>query len=261
MRRHGPRVGLVLTLAALSCAHRIPLAPELAVADTRALVARMREHAVVKPAYSAELRVTYFGREGRLRTTGSLAVMRPSSLRYELQGPHGGVVEAFATNGVELQLLDARSSRFVYGPARPENLDAVLSFAPLSLEATQWVGLFFGEVEPPEDAPWRYDERTGRFVVGWLRADLSLEVELEPRTARIEVLRLRRGGQLLAEVTVNGRDRDGLPEALHMKAPRADVELELALADVDFEVELEPSTFVLDAPAGAMPVRVEHFRR
>lgn len=261
MRSYVSYAGFLLSVATLSCAHRIPLAPELAVADTGALLVRMREHAVTRPAYSAELRVTYFGREGRLRTTGSLAVMRPSSLRYELQGPHGGVVEAFATNGVELQLLDARSSRFVYGPARPENLDAVLSFAPLSLEAAQWVGLFFGEVEPPQDAPWRYDERAGRFVVAWQRAELQLEVELEPQTARVEVLRIRRGRRLLAEVSVTGRDRHGLPEALHMKAPQADIELELALADVDFEVDFDPSTFVLDAPAGAMPVRVEHFRR
>ena len=97
-------------------------------------------------SYSADAHLTYFGKEGRAKGGATLVVARPASLRYELHGPHGGVLQAFATNGNELQLLDFQENHFIYGPATPKVIDKLMQFAPLHLTAAEWVDMMFGEV-------------------------------------------------------------------------------------------------------------------
>ena len=41
-------------------------------------------------------------------------------------GPHGGVLEAFATSGHTFELSKMSESRFLYGPATPDTLDRLL---------------------------------------------------------------------------------------------------------------------------------------
>src|SRR2546428_7303451 len=81
------------------CVHRIPLAEAYKVSGIDTLRERMAAARVAVRSYTAEVRLTSFGPQGRVRVSGSLAVKRPASFRYEIQGPQGGVVQAFATNG------------------------------------------------------------------------------------------------------------------------------------------------------------------
>src|SRR5690554_3815951 len=96
-----------------SCAGTIPLPRHLQVSGVQELQARMEKARPAVDKYFAEARLTYFGPQGRVKGTASLAVARPTSLRYDIIGPHGGVMEAFATNGEELQLLNPGQERFL----------------------------------------------------------------------------------------------------------------------------------------------------
>lgn len=247
----------VLVALAAACAGRVPLPEHLRVASAAELRARMEAARSPLGSYSAEARLTYFGKEGRAKGSATLAVQRPASLRYELHGPHGGVIEAFATNGVELQLLDLRNERFVYGPATRANLDRLLSFAPLGLEAESWVALLFGDVLPPAEAELGYDEREGRFVLRWRAADLDHELHVDPASARATRAVVRRGGTSISDVTVEDRDEHGLPTSLRLRAPQAEVDLEVRLRDVTPDPELDASVFVLEPPRNLPAVHLD----
>jgi hypothetical protein len=233
----------------------MPLPNHLEVAGVPELTARMAAGESPLEAYSAEVRVTYFGPEGRVRTTGSIAVARPASLRYEVQGPHGGVVSAFATNGLELEALDLGSSRFVYGPATPAHLDALLPFAPLGLSARGWVKLLFGEVDVPADATLSYDDRVGHFVLTWRQGPSDRRVEVNPATSRVVRAEAREGGVVVSEVLIEEREAHGIPVSLHLRVPQVKAELEVKLRDVEPDPELPPDVFVLTPPSG---VALEH---
>lgn len=253
---HAGARGLVLVaVLGQACAGRIPLPKVYEVSGVGELASRMAAARSPLSSYTAEVRITYFGREGRVRTTGSIAVARPASLRYEVTGPQGGVVNAFATNGVELQALDLAASHFAYGPATPRNLDRLLPFAPLGLDPAALVRLFFGEVDVPATAALGYDDRAGRFVLTWTEAGGERRVEVDPARSRITRALVRERGVVVSDVSIEERDGRGLPVVLHVTVPPARSELEAKLRDVEANPALEPSVFVLDAPAG---VATEH---
>jgi outer membrane lipoprotein-sorting protein len=245
-------LGLCLLLP-LSCAHRIPLPERLRVNGPQELGQRMRRAQSPLTSYSAEARVTYFGREGRVRTTGSIAVRRPASLRYEVMGPHGGVVTAFASDGVELYELDLGASRFYYGPATAAGFDRLFPFAPLGLNAEQWVHLLFGELELPEQAALSYDDHQGRFVVRWREGSIERRVEVDPASARLTGAQVLENGQLLSDVQIDERDAQALPVAFRLAVPPEKTSVEVKLRDVEANPELDPSLFVLTPPAGVVP--------
>ncbi len=200
-------------------------------------------------SYVAEARLTYFGPDGRVRGTATLALSRPASLRYEIQGPHGGVIEAFATDGVELQLLDFKTNRFIYGPAKPETIDELLSFAPLGMGAEEWVDLLCGDLLPPENAEVFATE--GLLRARWENDGLTRELYVDPESARTERAVAMRGQVLVSEVRVEGRGERGLPDRLELEVPEAEVDMEIRLRDLTFDPDLDASVFRIEAPESA----------
>jgi outer membrane lipoprotein-sorting protein len=242
----------VVLTTVTACVHRLP-AP--VVASTSDLVSRIQRAATPVSRYSADLRTTYFGPEGRVRTNGSIAVARPGSIRCEINGPQGGAVSAFATNGIELQALDLARSRFVYGPATVQNLDRLLPFAPLQLNAQAWVKLLFGEIDVPSDAVLTRDERANAFKVAWHDQGQAgdREVEIDATTMLLTRASVLAQGALVSQVTIDERDGRGLPTRLHVRLPGAGLELEVAWRDIEADGPLDPALFVLDPPPGMAP--------
>lgn len=248
------RVLLVaIVLSAVACPKRIPLPDRLRVSGIEELGRRMAEAKAPIDAFSADVRLTTFGPDGRLRGTAALAVKRPSSLRYELQGPHGGVLEAFATDGRELQHLDQQRSRFLYGPASRENVNKLLALVPLGLGPSEWVSLLFGEIGMPPTATLTYDDTTGRYVATWSDEELAHRVEIDPESARVTRATVSSGAELLSEVRIAERDDAGLPIDLDLDAPAAKVGVQVKLRDVSHDVALDASVFVLEPPQGFVP--------
>ena len=244
---------LAVALTVDACAHGTPLPLQLQVRGLDELVTKMAGAQSSLTSYSAEVRTTYFGPEGRIRNSGSLAVMRPGSLHYEAVGPHGGVVSAFATNGLELQTLDVANSRFLYGRATPENLDRLLPFAPLGLGAAAWVRLLFGEIEFPSNAALSYDAESGHFVVRWQVNDTDRRVEIDPATARVMRISVYAAAALASDVHIEERDANGIPTRLHLQVASEKIDLEAALRDIEPNPELDGSAFALTPPQGIAP--------
>ncbi len=246
------RAVLVATLF-LGCAGRIPLPKALQVSGTGELLARMGAAQSPLTSYSAEARLTYFGPDGRVRATASLVVKRPQSLRYELEAPQGGVVSAFATNGVELEFLDLTGSRFLHGPATSANIDALLPLPPLGLAPQGWVLLLFGEVHIPADAGLHYDDRIGRFVVEWSVAHKTVRVEVDPHTSRPTHIVVQRHDATISEVEYAKRDERGLPATVRITMREANTDVQIKLRDVEYDPKLADDIFMLTPPAGIVP--------
>ncbi len=247
------RAAVFLLVAAAACAGRIPLPKHLEVSGLPELVQRLEASQSKVQRYTAEVRLTYFGKEGRVRTGAVLVVGRPSSLRYDLSGPHGGVVTAFATDGRELQLLDVGRSRFLYGPATADNIGQLMQLGRLGLDARGLTSLFFGEVDIPAGAELRYDDRVGRFVISARAGGVERRVEVDPETSRITRGVVRQGERVLSEVSIIERDDKGLPSELRLSIPADELELAVELRDVEHDPELDPSVFRLDPPSGVSP--------
>ncbi|MBI3179580.1 MAG: hypothetical protein HYZ27_07945 [Deltaproteobacteria bacterium] len=248
---------LLLCLPALAaCARVAPLPEHLRAPSPNELRERMAAVRVSGEAYTAELRLTSFGPEGRVRGTASLAVQRPASFRYELFGPHGGVIQAFATNGHELQLLDLGASKFFYGPATPHNISRLLTLVPLDLTALDWVHVLFGEVAVPSDARLSYDEEAKGFAWEWEKSPQRGRVDVDPYSARATRAVLWDHETKLWEIRVAARDSRGLPSELMLEAPAAKTRVEVHLRDVDHAPKLDASLFVLDPPAAVSVERL-----
>jgi len=203
-------------------------------------------------SFVAEARLTY-AREGRrLKGTATLACRRPGFLRYEIQGPHGGVLEAFATNGKEFQVAKLAEGRFLYGPARAILLNRLLPLSPLSLDAAGWVDLLFGRIAIPPSASWRYDSQIGRFVVEFERGEAAMRVEVVPDTSRISRIRSAIEGESPWEVRISEWDPSGLPAEMGFSAPGQGVEGRIKLRDIKVGQRLEDSLFVLEPLEGVI---------
>ena len=244
------RIVLAVTLFAAACTTNVAPPPSVAVmADT------LQRGRSSHRAYSADLRITYFGKEGRAKAGATLAVARPASMRYELHGPHEGVIQAFATNGLELQLLDFQNNRFVYGPATPDTLDKLMQFAPLHQSAEAWVGMLFGDVTVPAGA--ELGARGPLWLARWTEGDITRQVLVDPTSGHVKRLLASRGEAVLSDVEVDDHDPSGIPTRLHMQVPSAKVDIEIKLRDLAIDPELDASVFVLESPAALVPERID----
>lgn len=248
---------LAALLMASGCAGRVPLPEGLRVGSAAELVGRMAAARSTLRGYSAELRFTYFGEQGRVRGTAVVVVARPDRLRYDVLGPHGGVLQAFATNGKELALLDLDAGRFLHGPASISNMDALLPAVPLGLPPAGWVQLLFGEVEVPGDAALTYDDTRGCYVLRWhgghAESDIERRLEVDPYTSRLQRAELYRSGEVLTRVEVGGRDAAGVPTEIVLGVPANRLSLEVSVRDIEHDPEVDAGAFVLDPPAGMTP--------
>ena len=244
---------ILLFLLCVGCAGRIPMPQHIESVTVSEVVKAMEKQSAELKSFTCEMRVTFFGPDGRLKGTVSLAAMRPGQFRYNLMGPHGGVLEAFATNGQTFDLSKMSESRFLYGPATPETLDRLLFFAPLHLDAAGWVDLLFGVVAIPEDALMNYDDKSGYLVLNWEQANRAMRVHVDPNTMQMTRLEVSVDGQLVCDVTIDDRHSSGLPAKLVLNAPRDDVKATLKTRDIVLNPALTENTFRLSPPRGVKP--------
>ena len=242
-----------ISLLTAGCAGRIPLPQHLQAMTAQTVAQALQKHAVALEAFSSEVRVTYFGPEGRLKGTVSLAAQRPGKFRYNLMGPHGGVLEAFATNGQTFELSKMSESRFLYGPATPDTLDRLLFFAPLHLSPEGWVELLFGAVSVPSDATLRYDDETGDWVLEWQEKQKSVRLHVSPLEMLMTRLQVSIAGELVCDVSIESRHAMGLPAELNLKAPRDKVQATLKTRDIIQNPTFGKTTFELSPPRGVKP--------
>ena len=256
-------VGCVTALLffSISCAGRIPLPEGAATADASELRERLILAKVPIHSLSADARLTYFGNEGRAKLSATVILQRSDHFRYDVMGPHGGTVSAFATNGLELTALDVGTSRFMYGRATAAAIDRLLPVAPLGLTPEGWVSLLLGEILPPPEATLSYDDRLGLFCATYdgvghetgNDAGYERRLYVDPKNFRVKNIEEWSKGKRVTHVEFLDRDRLGIPTKLYMKVIDANMELEIRLEDIDVDPELSQALFVLTPPAGVTP--------
>jgi hypothetical protein len=199
-------------------------------------------------SFVAEVRITYMGKDGRLKGTASLAVKRPDRMRYELMGPHGGVLSALAVKNGQFELFDLKTSRFFVGPASPEILDQLLGIAPLRLQPEAWVALLFGEVLLPDKMRMQAQSTEQGLVVRWHVDNTVRQILLDPATGWVKEATSSEGEQRIYQIEFMERDQRGLPMAVHLKVFQDGSEAELRLRDVNDAVNLNDEAFTLPRP-------------
>ena len=250
MSRIAKAMLMMLALSSVACATagtQVVRTPTISLTELKAKMDSSLSHITTM---RGEARISYFGPGGRLKGTATIAAERPGSFRYNVLGPHGGVIEAFATDGRELQVLKLLETRYLYGPATSDTLDRLMAFAPLKLDSSGWVGLLFGMVAIPDGAELIAGERDGLVAVRWPMGTRTIQLTVREGTGALERLRVVEGETLLSEVVISDRDERGLPAALEMRAPAAKVELELRLRQVEVGVTFPSSTFYIEPPQG-----------
>ena len=250
MKSIHPCFAVLLCMGLVACAATHKAIEPIQAMTVDALRLKMNSTRSHIETMRGEARLTYFGPSGRIKGTATIAASRPGSFRYNVLGPHGGVVEAFSTDGRELQVLKLMESRYLYGPATAETLDRLMAFAPLQLDSTGWVGLLFGSISVPDTAAVRVDQATGRIEAEWPLGLRQITLDVDPRTWMVERLRVRDGDVLVSEVIIAKRDELGLPAQLQMRVPGSEVELELRLRDVEVGVAFPDGTFYIEPPRG-----------
>lgn len=244
-----------------SCAHQRILNEQQKIHAIEELQDRMLRVTPTFAAYSAEARLSYFGERGRVKATASLVVRSPHFFRFDLIGPHGGLMQSFSTNGIEITLLDLTNNRYLYGSATEENFDALLGLPPLGLSAPAWVDLFFGVVHVPSQAELSYDEKSSLYIAKWMVNDHIHMVYVDPISnywQRVVVADAQ--GNALNEAKILARKENGLPDSLQLWArgvgDKTATEIEVHLRDIDTTGEYEDSVFILDPPDGVELERV-----
>ena len=240
----------LLINAIAGCAGRIPLPESARGLERTDVIARVRMKHGMCQGYSAEIRLQYFGRDGRYKGTAQLFARRPDHLRYDVQGPHGGVLLAFATDGARLAALDMGNNRMSEGCATAEHFDALLPLAPLGLEAAGWVALMFGEIAIDDKATLAYDDRAGLWWLRWTRGAYDVRLGVDPNTFEPRRACGSIGDVEQWEVTLAPRDSHGLPTMLRLRAPATGADIELRWRDVDVKSPLVDGMFMLPRPSG-----------
>ena len=237
-------------MTCLGCAASTSIPAKLRVHDVADLRTRMVAAQSRVETMRGEARLTYFGPAGRLKGTATIAASRPGSFRYNLLGPHGGVIEAFASDGTELQVLKLMESRYLYGPATAETLDRLLAFVPLKLDSHGWVGLLFGSIPVPDEAMIKSNDESGRIEARWTVGAREILLDIEPQSVVVERMRIYDGETLVSEVIISERDQRGLPSSLQMRVPASKIELDLRFRDVEVGIDFPEGTFYIKPPPG-----------
>ncbi len=239
-----------LGLAMEGCAGRMPLPAGAEGLGPQAVIAHVRAKRSTCEGYSAELRLQYFGNAGRYKGTAQLFARRPDHLRYDIQGPHGGVLFAFATNGERLAALDMGANSMSEGSATPEHFDALLPLAPLGLEASGWVALMFGEIAISDAATLTYDDRAGLFWLRWARGAYDVRLGVDPVSFDARKMCGWVGDAEQWQVALAPRDAHGLPTTMRVTAAASRTDIELRWRDVDVQSALVDGMFELPRPRG-----------
>ncbi len=260
LRRSGLPLLLVVLVLLPNCAtvHTMPAALKGRTA-TDVIAQLNRKHRDDIDGFVGDMRITYFGDQGRIKGKATFAIQRPASIRYEAMGPHGGAVQAFACNGTRVYFLDIAQSRFVEAAATAHNMDALIGFAQLNLAPSAWVELFLSGVTIPPNATMQWQPDTGqlKFESNTPAApNTRLQIFVDPE--RLEVVRILtlKSGTVFSDLRVGGYDEHHIPESLDIEftdtTTTVQSQVRLRLQNIDINPKLSADVFMLEAPAGVV---------
>lgn len=258
------RPTMIISAAALLFSTGCPPKPDIRQADPRPLpdahvVMEMLEaQAAARKTLRAQGRITYFGEKGRVRLKIVQVVERPARFRFETISPMEQPIDVMTSDGERLWLLS--KGKLHEGPATPENISRLL---PLPLRGDEVVSIMLGGVPAssrfePKSVEWS-DDPEDHWIVrlegpGGERGELLIDPE-KRRVMRAALLRadgvtrLRLSYDDFENLPVGG----AFPREIKLEIPPQSLEVEIKLKEVEVNVEVSPTLFVLEPPAGVVP--------
>jgi hypothetical protein len=251
-------VAFAAAIFAASCGAplmKLPSGPGLPAPDSADLLTQASATCSRVSTISAELAVS--GSVGGRRLRGRLltGLAAPASLYIEAPAPFGAPLFVFGASNGDATLLLPRDRRVLEHGRPGEVLEAItgVPLDPAELRATL-TGCAAGTVSDSV-AAWRLGD-DWRVIPGDRTWYLRRE---EPADAWRLVSVVRSGPEGWRADYRNFVD--GLPRSIRLMSnePRR-FDLRLELAQVDLNVELAPSTFRVNVPAGTQPISIEELR-
>ena len=278
-------VALLVCAAATGCARS---APPSRFPDAQSLLARLHDQQRCSRGLSAEGKIDYFGKEGRVR--GSLLFMAssPDSVRLDVVSPFGATISTLTSNGKDFAVYDLRQRVFLHGPASACNLG---QFTHVPMPPHALVSLLRGE--PPvlvhDSAQATLAWEGGRYVVRIAGShSATQEIAISPSDAdydkpyaqqRVELssVEVRQQNYVLyraelqqyepARTAPPRSDPDGidpdvppsgpecgaqLPRRLHLEVPSEEQDLVLSVSEIAHNPPLRPGVFEQRPPGGVV---------
>ena len=244
-----------LALALAACGPRpiaLPADPGTPLPDFMRIHGEVSSGCAGVRTLTAELGLSGRAGDQSLRGRVIAGFERPSSMRLEGVAPFGAPAFVLATRGEEATLVLPRDDRVVQGAPPEEILGALtgVMLAPGDLQA-----LLTGCVVP--DA---------RAVAGRLHANGWASIDLEGGAT----LYLRRQGDTWR---VRAARRDGwqveyaewpgaFPQVMRLQSRDAavDVDLTATISQLEANVDLDPSAFVVKVPSDSAPLTIDELR-
>lgn len=205
-------------------------------------------------SFSAEIAVSGRSNGQRLRGRVLAGLAKPSSALLDAAAPFGASVFIYAAHDGQVTLLLPRERRVLRSDAPAAVLEAVTG---LSMEAGDLRRMLTGC--PPDESPLR-----GRaFGSSWRSVELPRgEVFLHRTSESVpwELVAMTANG--LGEMRIDFREfRDGVPASIALSSKDGQLNLRLALSQVEVNPELGPEVFTVRVPDNAEPLSIEELRR
>lgn len=265
-------------------------APPSRFPDARSAITRMRELHACSRGLTGEGSFDYLGDEGRVRAKSLYVVARPTSLRFDVMSPMGGVLSTLTSDGRNFSFADLREKQFVTGPADECNLERALRVPiPPAALGELLTGLAPILVHQPEQASLTWDDGSYRLQI---RSEVQAmeEIRLLPRDEdwqrpwqeqrlRVIEVKVSQQGLLLYEATLEDHraaqlatarvDPDGIepdvppsgppcqaevPRRIRFQVPGSGRDIVFLQGDVQHNPPLVPGLFE-QAPAAGLRVR------
>ena len=228
----------------------------------------LRKHASQVASLQSLGRVTYFGKEGRIRLKAVLVAQRPTKFRIETLSPLEQPLQVMVSDGRRLRLLS--EGQFYEGRSDAMNVSRILT---LPLSPSDLVDALLGGVPmddrfQAEGIEWA--DNSGERIRLRLHAKMTgarVMLEYDKSSQLVRLLQIpARSPQ--PEVIIEFEKIEALPAPLNLplarriklRVPSEDHEVSLKLKEVAVNVGINPSTFSLSPPAGIEPIDLDFAR-
>jgi hypothetical protein len=238
---------LLLALLASGCAARLPARPGGATTpDPEAVAAYTAATGQCRPLRTATAAIALSGRVGGNRVRGRLAIgfAAPASIRLEALAPFGAPALLLASDGTTTTLLFPRDKQVLRDSSVADVLDAITG---LALGADQLRDVLFGCFELTGAAGLRFNQE-------WQAVDADgVRVYLQ----RGRVAAADYHGWLVDYATPAG----GTGRTVRVRrATSGTVDLTAVLSQVEMNVDLPATAFMLTVPEGVVAITLDDLR-
>ncbi|MFT7582039.1 MAG: outer membrane lipoprotein-sorting protein [Myxococcota bacterium] len=248
-------LSVVFAVLASACPSPRHAPPSEALTDASEVLALAQAARATAPkSLIIEARATQYSTDGALKGTLDILVRRPAAVHFSALSPTGDVLSVLGTDGNQFTSFERGASVCYTGRACPQNVGRLV---PMAMEPATLAAVLMGEApiiaHTRKVLEWDTEVGTYRLV---LTGNGATEERLwvDHKTGKIRRAELRENGKVTVTLRYSEYGKVGsytLPKRLNVKMARRDVDLQIDYREVDADLDINDSAFVLTCPKGA----------